>query len=187
MNIEETRNFLTMLWSLFPNAPRSSSDEKKATVAAWFYVLHEYSIGDVWIASQKVLYEKPVFIPTAYEILSRCHKTTNPERFLGDEYAELEKRFTGCTHIYQQSGNYDYELLRLHVDLDSESDEGRQNELRALILQNTEQRSIERRMDELFSAASNAALREYDNNERNKYSKDLIQLGFAQTVARCIK
>lgn len=182
MNIEETRNFLTMLWSLFPNAPKVSPEEKKATVVAWFYVLHEYAIGDVWAASQAILHEKPIFIPTAFEILSRCRKTTNPNRFLGDEYAELENRFIGSTHIYQPNDDFDYEIFRLTRDQMEEKNEDSKEKLQHLIRQNVEQRNIHRRMDYLLTAALNAAESEYDRIEYSKYSKDLMQLGFSPVV-----
>ncbi len=178
MNIEDTRNFLTMLWSLFPNAPKSSPDEKRATVAAWFCVLHEYTISDAWNAAQEVLREKPTFIPTAFEILNRCRKTVNPEDFVCSEYKDLESKYIGSTKIYQNRNNYDYELSCLYRELDGETDDEKIAVLNTRIRQNIDQRFIERRLLELYHEAHITAEAMYDQREKARYSADFKSLGF---------
>ena len=182
MNINETQTFLTMLWSLFPNAPKCDADSKKAMIAAWFYVLHEYTLNDVWEGSQRVLRDKPSFIPNAFEILASCKKTVNPDAFLDSEYYDLEQKFTGSTHIYQQSCDYDYEIKRL-LDERNSADAGRAEEIDELIRQNIEQRSIEARLDDLFMTAQIAAEKAYSDKEFTKYAGDLKALGFTENLS----
>lgn len=178
MNIEDTRNFLTMLWSLFPNAPRISAEEKSATIAAWFYVLHKYSLSDVWESAQSVLHDKPTFIPTAFEILNRCEKTLIPEDFVDAEYKDLESKFIGSTKIYQSRNNYDYELSCLYRDLEGEKDAKRVNKLNECIQQNIDQKFIEKRLLVLYHEARIIAEAVYDQGQRERYSNDMKQLGF---------
>ncbi len=182
MNINETQTFLTMLWSLFPNAPKCDADSKKAMIAAWFYVLHEFSLSDVWEGSQRVLRDKPSFIPNAFEILASCKKTVNPDAFLDAEYYNLEKRFTGSTHIYQQSSDYEYEIKRLYMERQS-CDESRAVEIDDLIRQNLEQQSLEDQMDELLMTAQIAAEKAYNDREFSKYSHDMKALGFSESLS----
>ncbi len=179
MNFQETQTFLTMLWSLFPNAPKCDAESKKAMVAAWFYVLHEYALNDAWKAASEALKDKPSFIPTAFEVLAKCKKTLNTDAFLGDEYHKLENVFIGSTSIYQNHCNFDYEIRCLRSELNHETDPEKISELESLIAQNEEQRFIEKRMFVLFRIACEEAERAYDENERKKYSQDLIKFGIS--------
>lgn len=185
MNLQDTQTFLTMLWSLFPNAPKCDADSKKAMVSAWFYVLHEYTINDVWTAAQSALRDKPSFIPTAYEVLARCKKTLNPDLFLGSEYEDLESKFTGSTNLYQSHNNYDYELRCLCRELGDEHEKERIDEINGYIRHNIEQRNIDSRLSELLNAASEAAERAYDKAEQSRYYKDIQSLGW--TLQSAIK
>lgn len=68
MTITETRRLLTIIWSLFPNAPRLTQEDKGAMAVAWFSLLYEYSFADVWFATRDCLSRKPNFIPSCPEI-----------------------------------------------------------------------------------------------------------------------
>ena len=65
MNIEQTRQVLTYIWSTHPCAPKLEGDGKTATIASYFRILYKYSIEDVLEAVDRVCRESAAFIPSA--------------------------------------------------------------------------------------------------------------------------
>lgn len=85
MNIAQTRQVLTYIWSTHPNAPKLEGDGKTAIIASYFRVLYKYSIDDVLDAVDRVCHES-AFIPSAYEIEAKCTKHVEIGAYLSSEY-----------------------------------------------------------------------------------------------------
>ena len=99
MNLNQCRQALTYLWGTHPAAPRFTDADKAITTASYFRVLHKYSLQDVLNAIDKACRENHTFIPSAYEIETKVVKTTNWEKYITDEYRELNDtypEFAGC-------------------------------------------------------------------------------------------
>ena len=89
MNQKETAQLLSMIWSLYPNAPKITREDKEAMVFSWLCMLHEYSLADVWAGVKECMRKEPRFVPTAPEVMQKCEKSYNVERYLPKEYGEL--------------------------------------------------------------------------------------------------
>lgn len=93
MNVKETKTILSMVWTMYPNAPKLDANERQGTVLSWFGCLHSFSAADVWNAILQATEEQPRFIPSAPEIKKRCKKTLdNYELFASDEYFEVKDK-----------------------------------------------------------------------------------------------
>ena len=86
MNIQQTQQVLSYIWSTHPSAPKYSEDGKMRTVAAYFRVLYQYSAEDVLEAVDRICRESPTFIPSAYEIEAKCTRHVDIEAYLSSEY-----------------------------------------------------------------------------------------------------
>lgn len=92
MNIAQTKQVLSYIWSTHPSAPKYSDEGKTRIIASYFRVLYKYSVNDVLAAVDAVCSDKPTFIPSAYEIEAKCQKTVNVEFYLPNRYHELGKK-----------------------------------------------------------------------------------------------
>ena len=92
MTLKETKQLLTMIWSLFPNAPKLTREDKEAMAFAWLAMLWEYSLQDVWKATQVAMSIEQRFVPTAPEVLKHCYKSYNSDGFLKKEQIEVIDR-----------------------------------------------------------------------------------------------
>ena len=92
MNIAQTRQVMAYLWATHPSAPKYTDDDKARTIASYFRVLYKYSVNDVLAAVDAVCADKPTFIPSAYEIETKCVKTVNVDLYLSNKYHELGKK-----------------------------------------------------------------------------------------------
>ena len=93
MNISETRQLLTMIWSLFPNAPKLSQADKEAMVIVWIDLLYPYKPQDVWLAVKRCVEREPRFVPSAPEIKANVSKTLDWDKHKSAECLALEKKF----------------------------------------------------------------------------------------------
>lgn len=163
MNLHETQQLLTMLWSLYPNAPKLSKDDKSVMAMAWLSVLYEYSREDVWMATKRCIAAEPRFVPTAPEILKRCEKTLHIERYLTPEYTEL----TGKIDLSIEAEMERRQLIRL-MDQCKELDP----EDRKLYAKVKAEQAIIKRIDTLWRAARETAENVYEQAEQAKLYED---------------
>ena len=163
MNLRETQQLLTMLWSLYPNAPKLSKEDKNVMAMAWLSVLYEYSRDDVWMATKRCIAAEPRFVPTAPEILKRCEKTYHIEQYLPPEYDELSKK----VDLSLEAERERRQLIRIMdqcKELDAED--------RALYLKMKEEQEIIKRIDHLWKTARETAENAYAQAERAKLFDD---------------
>lgn len=92
MTLNETKGFLSMLWSLYPNAPKLTAEDKALMAVSWFNLLYEFSLADVWEAAKRCFDIQPRFTPTAPEVRAQCRRTLNVESFLDASYDQLSER-----------------------------------------------------------------------------------------------
>ena len=85
MNISQTQDLLSWLWSTFPNSKTLSADDKRGTVVAYFDELWQYSLEDVIAAARKALSAQPHFVPSSPEIENYCTKTIHVQRLMATE------------------------------------------------------------------------------------------------------
>ena len=90
MNIVQTRQLLSFLWSKFPNSRALSVEDKQMTTLAYFDELWQYSLQDALDAARCALREQPHFVPSATEIAHYAHKTFDPTAYLSPEYAKTQ-------------------------------------------------------------------------------------------------
>lgn len=161
MNLRETQQLLTMLWSLYPNAPKLSKDDKEVMAMAWLTILYEYSLQDVWQAVLKCFEHESRFVPTAPDVLKRCEKNYHIERYLPAKYYELQNNIDLSSKAEFRRQRI---LLRNSASLDEEE---RQQFERA----KTEQQHI-KEMDAMWREAEQTAQVAYDQIERSKLADD---------------
>lgn len=89
MNIDETKALLSMIWSLYPNAPKLSPEDKAITAVSWFNLLYIFTLNDAWEGAKRCFKENPRFVPTAPEILKNTRKTLCVEKFIDDHYVDM--------------------------------------------------------------------------------------------------
>lgn len=75
MNICETKMLLSILWSMYPNAPKFNNDAVEMMALSWATVLGEFSKEDALKAMHKAASESPKFVPTAMEVRQYCQKS----------------------------------------------------------------------------------------------------------------
>ncbi|MCQ2101453.1 MAG: replicative helicase loader/inhibitor [Fibrobacter sp.] len=165
MNLKETKQLLTMLWSMYPNAPKLSRDDKEVMAMAWVGLMYEFALEDVWKAVKQCFEREPRYIPTAPEVLSKCTKDYKTERFLPKEYEELEEtidRSWAATlnreNIYKQLSQKDVESM--------------DEEQKSIYNKVVKERETDRRLDEMWNEAYNTARVAYEQTERAKLTED---------------
>lgn len=165
MNLKETQQLLSMIWSMYPNAPKLSREDKEMMAFAWLGLLYEYSLADVWKAVRKCFENESRFVPTAPEVLKYCQKEYQIERYLPSEYselrAELEEKLGGRT------ANDVYCLIAMFRKSKPESDEERR-----LLTDMLDARQILRRLDEIWDQAYEIAKNAYARAEQAKLADD---------------
>ena len=163
MNLRETQQLLTMLWSLYPNAPKLSKDDKSVMAMAWLSVLYEYSRDDVWQAAKICIAAEPRFLPTAPEILKRCEKSLSVEHYLPREYVELTSQIDMSIEAERERR----QLIRIMdqcKDLDAED--------KALYAKVKGEQAILKKINEMWKTARETAENVYAQAERAKLYED---------------
>ncbi|MBQ9396012.1 MAG: hypothetical protein IJU23_10960 [Proteobacteria bacterium] len=199
MNITQTRQVLSYIWSTHPSAPKYTGEDKVRTVAAYFRVLYQYSVEDVMEAVDRICRESPTFIPSAYEIEKRCTKHINVEAYLpreyevlGDRLEDAEEKRLALKDDYQAAFCARTEIMREYGSkefLDEAKQAARREEYRekcapheAVIEQYSEISDecgrLKARRDELLSRATWAAQDAYDKQQTQLAHKDLCSLGY---------
>ena len=62
MNLSQTRQVLSYLWTTHPSAPKLTDDDKMRSVASYFRVLYRFAIDDVLDAVDKACRKSPSFV-----------------------------------------------------------------------------------------------------------------------------
>lgn len=172
MNLSQTRQVLSYLWTTHPSAPKLTDDDKMRSVASYFRVLYRFAIDDVLDAVDKACRKSPSFVPSAYEIEAECAKNPNVEPYLPREYYELDEQFKEYACCYYQ----DLYLAQSQRDL-AETDEEREkcqkrvDGIRARM-------DIEVRMHDIYDRALSKAINDYDRQQADNASHDLRMLGY---------
>lgn len=207
MNISQTQDLLSWLWSKFPNGKTLSADDKRSTVVAYFDELWQYSLEDVIAAVRKALAAQPHFVPSAPEIAHYCTKTIDVEKYLPREYAQLEKALAAAKAKYQAFEVYSVNSdilheFNMHVccypgnltpELQQERDElqakrdAEFSKSEANFAENDRLRAacdvISNQMAEMMSQAYDKACRAYTDTQRKLAIPDLQKLGIPQSQA----
>lgn len=163
MNLRETQQILTMLWSLYPNAPKLSKDDKSVMAMAWLAIFYEYNREDVWHAVKRCITDEPRFVPTAPEILKRCEKTLNISQYLPQEYWELMQQVN-------MSVEADRERRQLLRFMDQNQDMNAEDMVTYARLK--EEQAMVKRIEFLWKTASETAENAYEQAERAKLFED---------------
>ncbi len=163
MNLCETKQMLTMLWSLYPNAPKLSKDDKEVMAMAWLAVLYEYSLEDVWRAARRCFERESRFVPTAPDVLKHCEKTYHTERFLPAKYTSLLESVD-----LSISAEMRRERLIKGYSKRSDLDADERQQLETV----TRERQQIRELDAMWREAHSAAQVAYDQTERAKLADD---------------
>lgn len=167
MNLRETQQLLTMLWSMYPNAPKLTRDDKEVMATAWLGLMFEYSIEDVWKAVKQCFEHEPRFLPTAPEVLKRCSKDYKIERYLPTEYEELCQKVDLTMNAEIRRDNMETALRRRQREKGELDDEEQQ------MLETIEkEKSIIKQIDQIWNEASNTARIAYEQTERAKLADD---------------
>ena len=165
MNLKETQQLLSMIWSMYPNAPKLSREDKEMMAFAWLGLLYEYSLNDVWKGVRKATEQESRFVPTAPEVLKYCQKEYQIERYLPSEYselrAELEEKLGG------RSPAEVYGLIEMFRKCKPETDEERR-----LLTDMLDARQILRKLDEIWDIAYATARNAYASAEKRKLIDD---------------
>lgn len=165
MNMKETQQLLSMIWSMYPNAPKLSREDKEMMAFAWLGLLYEYSLADVWKAVHRCFASESRFVPTAPEVLRHCTKEYQIERYLPSEYealrAELREKLGG------RSPAEVYGLIEMFRKCKPETDEERR-----LLTDMLDARQILRRLDEIWDIAYATAKNAYASAEKRKLIDD---------------
>lgn len=194
MNIEQTRQVLTYIWSTHPSAPKLEGDGKTATIASYFRILYKYSIEDVLEAVDRVCRESVTFIPSAYEIEAKCTRHVDVSAYLSMEYEmvserleEAEAQRLAYEPEYDRAFKQRAELLGGQIFSFMSDDE--KSELAAKVAPFDavmakysdlldECRQLRARKEELYSRASWEAYDTYDRTQAQLAHKDLCSLGY---------
>ena len=194
MNIQQTQQVLSYIWSTHPSAPKYSEDGKVRTVAAYFRVLYQYSVEDVLEAVDRICRESPTFIPSAYEIEAKCTRHVDIEAYLSSEYElvldrleKAEARQREFEPLYDSAFRQRSNLLG-GVIFNLMSDE-KKAELAAKVApldevieryydMGEECRQLKARKEELYNRASWEAYDAYDRAQAQLAHNDLCSLGY---------
>ena len=165
MNTRETQQLLSMIWSMFPNAPKLTKDDKTVMVMSWLSLLHEYSVEDVWKAVKRCIDREPRFVPTAPEVMKNCFKNVDVEHYLPANYEELSETIDRSFSAVA-SRNYEIKFYR-------DTDKDQLTPVQAATLQRLEhEREIERKLNAMWAEALSKATAAYDRREKEKLRDD---------------
>lgn len=199
MNIAQTRQVLSYLWSTHPSAPKFGDEDKMRTVAAYFRVLYPYSVEDVMAAVDLVCRESPTFLPSAYEIEKRCERRIDVDAYLPREYELVTDRIEDADTKrlalepeYREAFRARDELMKefgLFFYYDKEKQADRELEFKqkcasfdAVIDRyyeaSDECRRLRERRDELYKRATWEAQDAYDKQQAQLAHNDLCALGY---------
>ena len=194
MNIAQTRHVMAYIWATHPSAPKYTDDDKVRTVASYFRVLYKYAIDDVMEAVDRFCHESPTFIPSAYEIEAKCHKRVDVERYLSDEYRDVERRLEDAEArrlafvpeydraFKERADLFLGKIVELMTDEQKSELAAKAAPLDAVIERyydlSEECRQIKARKDELYNRASWEAYDAYDRAQAQLAHNDLCSLGF---------
>lgn len=191
MNISQTQQLLSFLWSKFPNSRTLTTDDKRSTVIAYFDELWQFSLNDAIDGAREALKVQPHFVPSAPEIAHYSIKTFDPYKFLSPEYHEATKRLeeekkqlASTSPEFESAFNERCAMMvgRCERDL-NQFERIHHNELTKTINNYydilNKVRTTERRIDRLFTEATWRASDAYDAAERSLAQNDLKQLGWA--------
>ena len=167
MNLRETQQLLTMLWSMYPNAPKLSREDKEVMAMAWLGLMFEYSLEDVWKAVRRCFEHEPRFVPTAPEVLKRCSKDYKIERYLPPEYKQLCREVDLTVRAEIDRDNLERELLRREREIGGLDDEERQ-----MLEEIRRDKEIIRQIDRMWREAQSTARTAYEQTERAKLADD---------------
>lgn len=172
MNIAQTRQIMSYIWSTHPSAPKFSDEDKVRTIASYFRVLYKFSIEDVLDAIDRVCRKSPTFIPSAYEIEAACVKTPNVEAFLPNEYHELDaqyKEYQFC--VYQ-------DLIRAECDMETAENDEDKKKAKLRFDGIRARMNIDDKLTEIYHHASMQAIEAYDAEQVQVARHDLRALGY---------
>lgn len=194
MNIAQTQQVLSYIWSTHPSAPKYSDEGKTRIIASYFRVLYKYAVEDVLEAVDRVCHESPTFIPSAYEIEKRCEKRVDVERYLTDEYHGMAKKIDDAEQRrrameleYDTAFKARSELLSDVIWNLLEDDRKAELEAKLAPLNETinkylelsdECRQLMARKEELYNRASWEAYDAYDRAQSQLAHNDLCSLGY---------
>lgn len=166
MNRQETARLLTIVWSLYPNAPKMTREDKEAMVMAWLALLYEYALNDVWEAVKECMEHEPRFVPTAPEVLTRCRKSYAVERYLPKEYAKL------CATVDMTAAaegtRVSLERMLRHAEASHGLADWEREQLEGIERERATIREIER----MWNEAAETARIAYEQGERAKLAED---------------
>lgn len=192
MNIAQTQQVLSYIWSTHPSAPKYSDEGKTRIIASYFRILFKYDIQDVLAAVDAVCRESATFIPSAYEIEAKCQKHVDVERFLGDEYREAARRLEDAEArrialepeydcaFKARSELYLGKIISFMTDEEKAEFYAKVAPLNAVIRQyedlSEECHQLKDRKDELYSLALWEAYEAYDRAQAQLAHNDLCSL-----------
>lgn len=194
MNISQTQQVLSYIWSTHPSAPKYSDEGKARIIASYFRVLYKFDINDVLEAVDRVCRESATFIPSAYEIEAKCTKHVDIESYLSSEYVlvlerleKAEARRIEFERLYYRAFKQRSELLGgIIFNLMSDDEKA---ELAAKVAPFDEVieryydmveecRQLRARKEELYNRASWEAYDAYDRAQARLAHNDLCSLGY---------
>lgn len=194
MNISQTQQVLSYIWSTHPSAPKYSDEGKTRIIASYFRILYKYSIDDVLEAVDRVCRESSTFIPSAYEIEAKCTKHVDIEAYLSSEYElvlerleKAEARRREFEPLYYSAFKQRSELLGNKIYSFMSDDEKaalatKVAPFEAVIAKYIdlldECQQLKARKEELYNRASWEACDAYDRAQAQMAHNDLCALGY---------
>lgn len=194
MNISQTQQVLSYIWSTHPSAPKYSDEGKTRIIASYFRILYKYSIDDVLEAVDRVCRESSTFIPSAYEIEAKCTKHVDIEAYLSSEYElvlerleKAEARRREFEPLYYSAFKQRSELLGNKIYSFMSDDEKaalatKVAPFEAVIAKYSdlldECQQLKARKEELYNRASWEACDAYDRAQAQMAHNDLCSLGY---------
>jgi|GEM_PF-5199850 len=91
MNFQDTSQFLMMLWSAYPSAPKLSSADMQVMVRTWAVLLARYPFCSVWSAAKEAMVDSPNFVPSAASVLAVLDRRNRREGYY-DFWLSLEEQ-----------------------------------------------------------------------------------------------
>ncbi len=192
MNIAQTQQLLSFLWSKFPNSRTMTADDKRMTVLAYFDELWPFSLQDSINGARKALKAQPHFVPSAPEIAHYCDKTYDAKQYLSPEYDLITTQLaTTCKLAEEFKPKHDAAFLErsaLCIEKPessmSESEKETYNSLTKTIDEYlnilSECKILERQQKRLLAEAEWRAADAYDAAERRNATNDFKSIGWAQ-------
>lgn len=166
MNLRETQQLLTMIWSMYPNAPKLTREDKDVMAVAWLGLMYEYSLEDVWKAVKICIEKEPRFVPTAPEVLRNCTKDYRTERFLPPEYEEL------CRQVDMTMNGHTKRECLLRMLMEEQRERGLDDEQKRMLEKIRREKAILREIERMWHEAYSTARIAYEQAERAKLAED---------------